>query len=238
MHKKSAAIILAAGKGLRMGTDVPKQYMILEGQPVIYYSLAAFDNSKIDEMVLVAAKEEMSYVKELLAAYSFQKPLLLVAGGEERYHSVYQGLLALKDRNIKKVLIHDGARPMLTEIMINDILGQLDDHPAWIVGVPVKDTIKVLNEQQEVMHTPNRERLWQVQTPQSFEYAQILKAYQQLILDKREVTDDSMVYEYYIQKPVKMLESTYENLKITTPEDMLLAREILKNRQKKAEKEK
>lgn len=233
--EKITAIVLSAGKGSRMKSDIPKQYMSLNDKPVIYYSLKAFEDSPVSQIVLVTGKEDVAYCeKEIVQKYRFKKVVAVVAGGAERYDSVYCGLLAAPDTDY--VLIHDGARPMVDQKIINDSIECVKKAKACVVGMPSKDTIKISDEQNYAIGTPDRKTLWSIQTPQAFSYELICNAYSKLYKDIAQgkdiptITDDAMVVEYATNQKVKLIEGNYENIKITTPEDILIADIFLKNR--------
>lgn len=232
MEKKyCTAIVLAGGSGKRMGTKVHKQYLMLKGYPVLYYSLKAFQKSEyIDEIVLVSGAGEEDYCqKEFVEKYGFSKVSKVVAGGAERYNSVWNGLQQIAE-NDGYVYIHDGARPFVDEAMIRRAYECVAETKACVAGMPVKDTIKVVDEKNYVKDTPERKTLWLVQTPQVFESILIKTAYQKLIEDKIEnATDDAMVVEQMMEHPVKLYSGSYENIKITTPEDLLVAEAFLKS---------
>lgn len=234
---KTTAIVLAGGSGSRMNSTVKKQYLLLDGIPVLAYSLSVFqENPQIDEIILVCGTGEVEQCRqEIVEKYNFTKVQHIVEGGKERYHSVYEGLKAAE--NCKYVLIHDGARPFIDQAILTRILEGLPLQKASVAAVPVKDTIKMGDANGYVSETLPRECLWSVQTPQSFSYELIRTAYDMLIKENPasiKITDDAMVAEYFLQVPVKLVEGSYENIKITTPEDLLLARMILE--QRKAEK--
>lgn len=230
---KNVAIVLSAGRGTRMNSDVPKQYMELEGKPVLYYSLKAIEDSFIDEIILVAGADDISYCKEeIVAKYNLSKVKAVVAGGKERYHSVWNGLRCVADADY--VFIHDGARPVVKEDVLLRALDGAKECDACVVGVPVKDTIKIVDEEGLVTETPPRNRMFQVQTPQVFKYPLIRSAYERLqkeetaLLEKGvAITDDAMVVELLTDTKVKIVMGSYENIKITTPEDMVLARRLI-----------
>lgn len=230
LNKKVTAIVLAAGKGSRMQSEMPKQYLPLLGKPILFYSLQAFEQSIVDEIVLVTGKEEQEYCrKEIIEKYGFQKVIHIVEGGAERYHSVYQGLLAVKDADY--VLIHDGARPLITIDIICNAIQEVKKTGACVVGMPVKDTIQIVTEEQIISSTPVRKNTWLAQTPQCFEYALVCSAYCKAIEQKdNSITDDAMVVMRYGNQEVSMIEGSYENMKVTTPEDILLAELFLRNR--------
>ena len=230
---KYAAIVLSAGTGSRMKSDIPKQYMDLKGFPVIYYSLKAFQDSDVSSIVLVTGADDVEYCrKEIVEKYNLTKVKTIVPGGSERYYSVYEGLKAIEDAT--HVMIHDGARPMLNLQIIKRIQEELNQNDACVVGMPVKDTIKIADEQGYCKATPERRYVWQIQTPQSFSYDLVKNAYEKLILleehgeDIPAVTDDAMVVEYATGTPIKFIEGDYKNIKITTPEDIQIAELFLK----------
>lgn len=229
IQEKITAIVLAAGQGKRMQSSVQKQYMLLEGKPLIFYSLKAFEESVVDEVILVTAKGEMEYCqKEIVEQYGFKKVTQIVEGGKERYHSVYEGLKAVTGRGL--VLIHDGARPLLTVDIIERAVDGARKYQACVVGMPVKDTIKIADEEEYAVQTPERRLVWQIQTPQAFEYSLIKKAYDLLMSDETNqvgVTDDAMVTEKMLHQPVKLILGSYSNIKVTTPEDMEIAKVLI-----------
>lgn len=233
--KKYAAIVLSAGSGSRMKNDIPKQYLPLIGKPVIYYSLMAFQNSPVDEIILVSGANDIEYCrKEIVERYGLSKVTRIVAGGKERYDSVYEGLCAT---HAEYVLIHDGARPVLTSDMIDRMIQGVENTGACIAAMPVKDTIKLSDEHKQVASTPDRKHLWMVQTPQCFartlleESYEILKCKQKAGEKVPDITDDAMIVEYATGKKITLLEGAYTNLKITTPEDLAVAEIFLKSLQ-------
>ena len=225
--KRYAAIVLAAGAGKRMNSSVPKQYMTLAGKPVLYYSLKAFEDSKVSEIVLVVGAGEVEYCrKNIVEAFGFTKVRAVVEGGRERYHSVFEGLKAVE--NADYVLIHDGARPFVDSAMICHSMETVVSCNACVVGMPVKDTIKVVGKDGFVETTPDRSSLWQMQTPQTFSYPLIYEAYRKVIEEGCEkITDDAMVVEKACGSRVKIIEGSYYNIKITTPEDIPVAEAFL-----------
>ena len=232
--KKVAAICLAAGQGKRMESKVQKQYLLIENKPVLYYALQAFQESAVEEIILVVGAGEETYCKkEIVEEYGFSKVKAIVAGGKERYHSVYNGLQALEGADY--VLIHDGARPFLTQDIINRCIQGAKEYKACVAGMPVKDTIKLADDEQNIESTPQRSKVWMIQTPQTFEYSMIKEAYETLIEQENRgittsipVTDDAMVVEYYMKQKVHLVYGSYENIKITTPEDMRIANVFVK----------
>lgn len=228
MEKKVVAIVLAAGQGKRMGSAVPKQYLLIEDKPVLYYTLKAFEESNVDEVIVVVGKDEIDLCRtSIIEAYQFSKVGQVVVGGNERYESVYYGLQSID--GAEYILIHDGARPCVTPAMINDTIMKVQELKACVVGVPCKDTIKMVDCNQVVVDTPDRSRMWQVQTPQAFEFHLIKNAYDKLIKQGiTSATDDAMVVETMEQHTVTMIAGDYRNIKVTTPEDLHLAQLFLK----------
>lgn len=226
--ERYTAIVLAAGAGKRMQSTVHKQYLMLAGKPVLYYALKVFEKSAVSDMILVVGAGEETYCrKNIIEKYDISKVREIVEGGKERYDSVYEGLKAA--RGADYVLIHDGARPFVTEEMIKRSMEAVKTYGACVVGMPVKDTIKIVGENGFAEGTPDRSRLWQIQTPQSFQYGMIFDAYKKAIEQGNgTVTDDAMVLEWATQKQVKVVEGSYQNIKITTPEDLLTAETYLK----------
>ncbi len=238
--KRCTAIVLAAGSGSRMHSDVAKQYMPLRGKPLIWYALHAVEESSvIDDCILVVGAEDISYTKkEIVEYFGFQKVKAVVAGGRERYDSVYHALREAVDGDEVQreaaqngcVFIHDGARPFLTEDILRRCYEAVEQYHACVVGMPVKDTIKIADEEGYASQTPDRRRLWQIQTPQVFDTKLILSAYDKLMREKEKlvqdgisITDDAMVVERFTGHRVKLIRGSYKNIKITTPEDMAVA---------------
>lgn len=212
-----------------MKAPINKQYMKIKGKEIIRWSIEAFLKSKkTDEIIIVVGNGEEDEIKRLLTSEE-EKFIRIVVGGQRRQDSVYKGLLAMKD-NEGSVLIHDGARPLISSETIDLVWDFLKEKSAAIVGVPVKDTIKIVSEKKEVIDTPNREFLWSVQTPQGFDKELIIRAHKNAQLNKIEVTDDSMMVELLGEK-VSMIMGSYENIKITTQEDLDIAESILNRRE-------
>ena len=266
----TAAIILAGGKGSRMQSEIPKQYMKINGRPVIYYALEAFSESSVDKIVLVTGNacidgmDEKTYcIERIIKPYKFEKVIIVTEGGKERYNSVYNGLEALKKQGKVPdyVLIHDGARACITTDLIEKCICEAEKYKACVAAVPVKDTIKISDENGYAVNTPDRNTLWQIQTPQTFSYELIYQAYRVLItseentaepeqtlpydslLNKQKVkklqenrgqvhvTDDAMVVELLTDIPVKLVRGSYQNIKITTPEDLKIAEALCEKKQ-------
>ena len=230
MKEKFSAIVLAAGSGRRMGGAVAKQYLPLLGKPLMVYALETFAASGVDEIILVVAPGEISYCREnIVKKYGISKVTHIIEGGQERYDSVYAGLKAASG---DFALIHDSARAFVTTDIIRNAMEELKRYPAVVVGLPAKDTIKIVDEKQEVVSTPPRERVWVVQTPQCFAMSLVRDAYEKLMGQKEIlVTDDAMVVEQMTDQPVRMIPGSYENIKVTTPEDLALGESILRRRE-------
>lgn len=234
MQKENCtAIVLAAGQGRRMGTETQKQYLEILGKPVLCYSLEVFQKSEIiDDIIIVVGKGQEEYCKkEIVEKYQIQKVKKIVSGGAERYHSVWNGLKELRESGY--VFIHDGARPFVDEEMIKRAYENVLQYKACVVGMPVKDTIKIADSSGFAQETPDRNRVWSVQTPQVFESPIIKNAYEILLKQEdNSVTDDAMVVEKIMGKKVKLVQGSYENIKITTPEDLDIARVFAEKRKK------
>ena len=193
----------------------------------VAYSLAV--QGIADELVLVTGAGEESYVREeILPALGLTKLRAIVTGGKERYHSVYEGLKALQ--HCDYVLIHDGARPLVTDGIISRAAQAAVSDEACVVGMPVKDTIKIADEGGYAKQTPDRKNVWMIQTPQTFSYALIYEAYEEMLkTEDTAITDDAMVLERIKGKKSKLIEGSYRNIKITTPEDLLIANVYLQH---------
>ena len=227
---KCTAIVLAAGQGKRMGTKVQKQYLEILGKPVLFYSLDVFQKSDIiDEIILVVGEHQEDYCqKEIVEKFHINKVSKIVTGGAERFHSVWNGLQEVVEDGY--VFIHDGARPFVTEELLLRAYETVQREKACVVGMPVKDTIKIADDEGFAKETPNRSHVWMVQTPQVFETFLIKGAYS-LLMEQEiiQVTDDAMVVETMLQRKVKLVEGSYENIKITTSEDLKVAEIFAKN---------
>ena len=221
------AVVLAAGNGKRMGGPVAKQFLEVNGKPLIFYALDTMETSKvIDQVVLVVPEESIEYVKkEILEKYSLNKVVRVVAGGKERYDSVRNALRFIEKDTY--IFIHDGARALVSEEIMKRGLEQVELCSACVAAVPVKDTIKRVDQDGFAVETPERSTLWTVQTPQVFAGEIIKEAYEALP-ETANVTDDAGVVEWYGNAKVKMYLGDYTNLKVTTPEDMILMKSFLK----------
>lgn len=243
--KRCTAVVLAAGSGSRMKSPVAKQFMLLDKKPLIWYALKAVEESYvIDDCILVTGAEDIPYMKEeIVEKYAFRKVDTIAAGGTERFLSVANALGIIRDRGMKVpnedgyVFIHDGARPFLTEKILQDTYQAVEKYHACVAAVPSKDTVKIADGEGFVEATPARNLLWSIQTPQVFDTRLILKAYgkyleqwERLQREGITVTDDAGVVELITDTKVKLVYASYENVKITTPEDFIIAEGFLRSR--------
>lgn len=241
--KRCTAIVLSAGSGSRMQSDVAKQYMMLGDKPVIWYSLNVMERSEvIDDCILVAGADDLEFVRdEIVRRYGFSKVDTVIAGGSERYLSVMNALRIVEEGSMRTpnrdgyLFIHDGARPFLTEEMLLRLADNVEECHACVAAVPTKDTIKIADDRDFALQTPDRRMVWCVQTPQVFDTQLALEAYERFggrLQRMREqgiiVTDDAGVIELFTDYRVKMVEGSYQNIKITTPEDMLVAEAFMR----------
>lgn len=229
---KSVAIILAAGSGLRMNSKIPKQYMYIGNYPMVYYSLATFNSSRINDIILVVNKgDEKKCKKEFVGKYKLKKIKTIVAGGKERAESVYKGLMACEE-DYDVAIIHDAARPMVTVGMIDGALSGASIYKSVEYAVPAKDTIKRADGDELVTECLDRSELWLMQTPQAFDYKLCKDSYTKLIEGEENIssyTDDAMVVEKLGGVSTKLLMGDYKNIKVTTPEDAIIARVYLED---------
>ncbi len=221
-----SAIVLAGGRGKRMGSVQSKQYINLNRKPILYYTLKQFiKNEFIDKIVLVIPEDENDYCKkEVLEKYQL-KVDKIVFGGSERQDSVYNALIELKDSSV--VLIHDGARPFVSQRIINDAIKYAKEYKAAAPGVMPKDTIKIKDKDNFSISTLDRSRTVAIQTPQAFDFNLIYECHTKIKESGISVTDDTMVAEFFGNK-VYIYDGEYTNIKITTPEDLILAEYLVK----------
>lgn len=227
---KITAIVLAAGSGSRMKSKTKKQFMEIKGRPIIWYSLFAFEQSVVDQIVLVTGESDVEYCrKNIVEKYELKKVDVIVAGGEERYESVYNGLTKAKG---DIVLIHDGARPLISDEIINRCIEGTQKYGACVAGMPVKDTIKIIKDNNMIERTPDRANIWITQTPQAFTYELVKNAYDNMKkANLPNVTDDAMVVEQFTNHEVYFVEGAYSNIKITTPEDIVIAEAFISGKE-------
>lgn len=224
----NGVVIVAAGTGSRMKKDINKQFIKLNNKEIVAHTIDKFyNNENIDDIVVVIREDEEEYFnKNIKEKYGFTN-IKVAHGGNERQDSVFNGIKMLK-KECDVVLIHDGARPFVTDDIIKRSIHEANEHNAIVVGVKVKDTIKVVSDNGNIVDTPNRSYLWAVQTPQVFKYDIITKAYEDADNNNYYGTDDAMLVER-IGYNVKMIEGSYNNIKITTQEDLEFGDQILKN---------
>lgn len=225
---KIVALIAAAGKGKRMNTRISKPFIPIFGKPILAYTIEKFEKCKlIDKIYLTVNSEEKELCsRNVIIKYNFSKVQELVDGGETRQDSVYNGLKAL-DKDTDIVVIHDGARPLIEETLIRDSIEKAQKYGAAIAAIPIKDTVKKSENNFFINKTLNREEIWRAQTPQTFKYDLILPAYHRAYKDKYLATDDAAILERYGHK-VKLIIGSEENIKITTPFDIIVAENFLK----------
>ena len=238
MKEHCTAVLLAAGQGLRMGGDTRKQYLDLKGRPLFTYALEALERSEIitDIVIMVPAGDE-SFCEEMVRACGLgNKIRRIIAGGSERCFSVHIGLQAV-DWPCDYVFIHDAARPFIDEAIIRRLYEEVKAHHACVAGVPSKDTVKIADSEGFVKNTPHRKDVWIVQTPQVFAFALIKEAYEKMAASYDElcakgviITDDAMVVEFMTGARVKLVEASYSNIKVTTPEDMVTVLSYLREK--------
>ncbi|MDD5015513.1 MAG: 2-C-methyl-D-erythritol 4-phosphate cytidylyltransferase [Atribacterota bacterium] len=225
---KIVALIAAAGKGRRMNSRISKPFIPISGKPILAYTIDKFEKCKsINKIYLIVSPEEKEIChKDIILRYSFSKVQELVNGGDTRQDSIYNGLKVL-DKDTDIVVIHDGARPLVEEAIIQDSIEKAQKYGAAIVAIPIKDTVKKSENNFYINKTLNREKIWRAQTPQTFKYDIILPAYHQAYKDKYLATDDAAIVEKYGHK-VKLIIGPEENIKITTPFDLIVAEVFLK----------
>lgn len=227
---KASAIIVAAGTGSRMKTGINKQYLLLSGKPILAYTLETFERSQfISEIIVVINREEHKQFEDnILKHFKFSKVKFIVTGGADRQESVYNGLIKVSC-DLEIVTVHDGARPFVTVDNIAESIVAAENIGAACVGVPVKDTIKKVNQDGIVEETLERRFLWAIQTPQAFKKEILNRAHEKAIAEGFRGSDDCVLVER-LGQTVKMIMGSYSNIKITTPEDLDFASSILKGK--------
>ena len=231
---KSYALIPAAGMGKRMGASINKQYLLLDGLPIVARTISVFERSPLIEAIyLVIPADEIPYCREhVVNACGFRKVVEIVPGGRERQNSVMNGLNAMRRQAADDdvVLIHDGVRPLISEELLQESIGIARRSDGALVAVPAKDTIKTVRDGM-VVDTPPRESLWQAQTPQTFRFATIFEAHRAAEQEGFTGTDDASLVERR-GGTVRVVRGDYRNIKITTPEDLVLAEAFLAGERK------
>lgn len=224
------AVIVAAGKGKRMGTEISKQFLPLGGKEILAHTVQKFEKAKnIRDIILVTGADSLQDVQEMAQEYGWEKIVSIVAGGKERQDSVWNGLQQVA-ADTEIILIHDGVRPFVTEDILNISIETALEMGGCVAGVPAKDTIKVCDGENIAIATPDRSTLWQIQTPQTFRKERIVKAYEQAEEDGFVGTDDASFAEH-CGYPVKVIMGSYRNIKITTKEDLIIGEAFLKEEQ-------
>ncbi|MDH5348734.1 MAG: 2-C-methyl-D-erythritol 4-phosphate cytidylyltransferase [Nitrospira sp.] len=233
MSNRTVALVPAAGRGLRMGGQVAKQFLSLGGQPLILHSLRVLQaSSVIHEIILAVPHSEMDYcLKEIVAKHHFTKVTKVVPGGAERQDSVRHALEAVHD-DVDVVLVHDAVRPFLTELMINEVVCTARAKGAAIISLPMKDTVKQVGADHVIERTVDRTGLWLAQTPQAFRRDWLLLAHRKAHGEGVRATDDAYLMEW-CGYPVSVVEGSGENIKVTRPEDMAIGEAILAVRNRK-----
>lgn len=228
MANNLRVVIVAAGQGKRMMSNINKQYLSLNGRPVLSYSLDFFEQLDIvEEIVVVTGEKEIDYCEqEIIKRFKYNKVSAVIPGGKERQDSVWAGLQRI-GTDTGLVAVHDGARPLLSSVVFFRLLKEAEEWGAAIPGIASKDTIKMVDKEGSVCQTLDRSTLFAIQTPQIFNYGQLLTAYQQAYQEDFRGTDDASLFERYIGR-VKMVEGDYNNLKITTPGDLIIAEALLR----------
>jgi len=224
------AIIVAAGAGRRFNGRADKLYLEILGKPLLAYALAAIEGANlVDEAVLVVGADKINYCQErIVERYNCKKVTQVISGGQYRQESVYLGLRALP-KETRKVIVHDGGRPLIKSEKIDEVVRACSESAGAISAVPVSDTIKRVNKNLIITGTLDREKLWQAQTPQAFSYNQLLEAHQRAYEHGFIGTDDASVLEA-MRQPVKIVEGDYDNIKITTGNDFIVAKALLLER--------
>lgn len=223
----STAVIVAAGKGKRMGTEISKQFLPLCGKEILAHTVEKFEKAAcIRDIILVTGGDALQDVRQMVQEYGWKKIISVTEGGKERQDSVFLGLQQVP-QDTEIVLIHDGVRPFVTEEILERSIAAAKETGGCVAGVPAKDTIKVCDAEGFAIATPNRSTLRQIQTPQTFRRKEILAAYEKAKADGFLGTDDASVAEHS-GFPARVIMGSYRNIKITTKEDLLIGAAFLK----------
>lgn len=227
MNSKISVLIPAAGHGSRMNASVKKPYLRLADKPILSHTIDRFEhNSVIDEIFVIVDESDFTICRNnVIDPYRYKKIRKLIPGGETRQVSVFNGLKALSD-DVEYVVIHDGVRPFINDEIIYKCLKATEECGAAVSAVPVKETIKIVNDEQLIVETPQRHRLWQAQTPQVFRKSIIIEAHEKAIQDGIDAPDDAALVEN-LGSPIKLVRGSYKNIKLTTPEDLGIAETLL-----------
>lgn len=229
MNKKIAAIIVAGGTGSRMGTDVPKQFIKINGKEIILHTLSVFEKCDfIDKIIVVCHSDYLKFCNSLFA--EVKKDVIVTPGGKTRQESVFCGLKEAKDSEY--VFVHDAVRCLIEETHIKMLYNELLKGNSCTLAVRVKDTIKIADENNIVTNTPDRSNLWQIQTPQAFLTKELFSAHEYAKKMGFEATDDCSVMEHFGKK-ITLVGGSYKNIKITTPSDIEIAKVFMKGSEDK-----
>ena len=230
--EKIWAVVPAAGIGKRMGMAVKKQFIQLKGKEILVRTLETLAAvPAIDGILLVVSRDDVDLCQHLIYEYQIEKVKDILIGGSTRQESVFLGLSALP-KDCSMVVIHDGARPLVTREQIESTIESARQYGGAMLAVPVKDTIKMVDKKKFVQQTPSRVNLWSAQTPQTFRYPEILEGHRHaVVMGDYSCTDDSQVVEKYLDMPVKIVQGSYDNIKITTPDDIQMGERILETRE-------
>lgn len=228
-----SVIIAAGGKGRRMGADKNKVFLDLNGKEILAHTISAFEkNENTDEIIIVTADEDIKTVENIICREGFKKITAVTEGGKERQDSVYNGLICAKG---EYVVIHDGARCLITDENITAVINDAKKYGAASLGVKVKDTLKTVDENGMIISTVDREKTVHIQTPQVFLREEIMDLHKKIKEKGIAVTDDCSVFEHFGKK-VYVTEGSYDNIKLTTPEDIITGCEILRKREELSER--
>jgi len=230
---RTAAVVPAAGRGLRMGGSTPKQFLTLGGLPILVHALRVLEESPaITEIILTVPAADREYcLNEIVAHYKFHKITKVVPGGEQRQDSVRHGLAEL-DQDVDVVLVHDAVRPFLTAEMVARAIDAAAEHRAAIVAIPMRDTIKRVGSDGLIESTIDRRHLWLAQTPQAFQRTLLQSAHRKAQIENYHATDDAQLMEWLGHR-VAIVEGSGENIKITRPEDLGIGEAILAARERR-----
>lgn len=226
-----SVIIAAAGNSTRYGTGKSKQFLLLEGVPVLIKSVQAFEQiDDVEEIIITARKQDFDVIEAFLEQYGIQKVKCIVEGGATRQDSIWAAVKKVSEK-ADLIAVHDGARPLVSRETINGVIEKAVQEGAAACAVPVKDTIKIIDSSGKIVTTPDRASLRAVQTPQVFDFTLYKQAIEKAVLEGKQYTDDCQLIES-IGHPVYLTEGDYENIKITTPDDLLVAEKFLSERRK------
>ena len=230
--KYCSAVIPAAGTGIRMGTKTIKQFLKLGEKEIIAYTIQKFEQcNQVDEIVLVTARDTMDLLTNIVKREGFQKVSAIVEGGKERQNSVYEGICAVSER-AEIITVHDGVRPFVKVEDIAKTIITAQQKGACVLGVKAKDTVKICNVENQIVTTPERNFVWYIQTPQTFQKELLIKAFERAEKENFIGTDESVLVERD-GTTVFVVEGSYENIKITTPDDIIIGEAYLKKEREK-----